>query len=54
LIAYLIISLPLSYLFGIVFEGGAAGVWMAFPFGLTTAGILYYRRFRKISLIPGT
>jgi multidrug resistance protein, MATE family len=54
LIAYLIISLPLSYLFGIVLNGGAAGVWMAFPFGLTTAGILYYRRFRKISLIPGT
>lgn len=54
LIAYLIISLPFSYLFGIVLNGGAAGVWMAFPFGLTTAGILYYRRFRKISLIPGT
>lgn len=54
LIAYMAISLPLSYLFGIVLEGGAAGVWMAFPFGLTTAGILYYRRFRKISIIPGT
>lgn len=47
--AYLVISLPLSYLLGIVFGWGAFGVWMAFPFGLTTAAILYLRRFLKVS-----
>ncbi len=48
-IAYIVISLPLSYLMGIVFNWGTFGVWMAFPFGLTTAGILYARRFLKIT-----
>lgn len=46
-LAYIVISLPLSYLFGIIFGWGAFGVWMGFPFGLTTAGILYLRRFLK-------
>ena len=46
-LAYMVISLPLSYLFGIVMGWGASGVWMGFPFGLTTAGILYLRRFRR-------
>lgn len=46
-IAYIIISIPLSYLFGIVMGGGTFGVWMGFPFGLTTAGFLYLRRFFK-------
>jgi MATE family multidrug resistance protein len=44
-IAYIVVSLPLSYLFGIVFQWGAFGIWMGFPFGLTLAGILYLRRF---------
>lgn len=46
-LAYMVISLPLSYLFGIVMEGSAFGIWMGFPFGLTTAGLLYLRRFQK-------
>lgn len=45
-IAYFIISLPLGYLFGFVFDWGITGIWMAFPFGLTSAGIMYYLRFR--------
>lgn len=45
-VAYLVVSLPLSYLFGIVWKGGAAGVWYGFPFGLTTAGILFFWRYR--------
>ena len=45
-VAYLIVSLPLSYLFGIAWGGGAAGVWYGFPFGLTTAGLLFLWRFR--------
>jgi len=44
-IAYLVISLPLSSVLGITLGWGAFGIWMAFPFGLTTAAILYLRRF---------
>ena len=46
-IAYFLISLPLGYLFGFVCGWGFVGVWMAFPFGLTSAGLLYYWRFMK-------
>ena len=45
-IAYFVISLPLGYLFGITFGWGIFGIWMAFPFGLTSAGVMYYLRFR--------
>lgn len=47
LLSYFIVSLPLSYLFGIVMGMGLTGVWMAFPFGLTTAGVLYLLHFRR-------
>ena len=46
-IAYFIVSLPLGYLFGFTLHGGLWGIWMAFPFGLTTAGVLYMIRFLK-------
>lgn len=46
-VAYIVISLPLGYLFGFVFGWGLVGIWLAFPFGLTTAGALYYREFRR-------
>lgn len=46
-IAYFVISLPVGYIFGFILGWGAFGVWMAFPFGLTTAGVLLYLRFRK-------
>lgn len=46
-IAYFVVSLPLGYLFGFVFHGGLYGLWMAFPFGLTTAGVLFWHRFRQ-------
>lgn len=45
-IAYFLIScLPAIFRFhhGL----GIIGIWMAFPFGLTTAGILYYLRFNR-------
>lgn len=48
-IAYILISLPLSYLMGVVLDWQAFGIWMGFPFGLTTAGLLYFRRFLIIS-----
>ena len=44
-IAYFVISLPAGYLFGFILQGGVTGIWMAFPFGLTSAGIMYYLRF---------
>ncbi len=47
-IAYVIISLPFSYLFGNVIGLGAFGVWIGFPVSLTTAGVLYLRRYRKV------
>ncbi len=48
-LAYVVISLPLSYLFGIIMDMGCYGIWMGFPFGLTTAAILYLIRFRKVT-----
>lgn len=48
-LAYVVISLPLSYLFGIIMDMGCFGIWMGFPFGLTTAAILYLIRFRKVT-----
>ena len=45
-IAYFVISLPAGYLFGFVCNWGITGIWVAFPFGLTSAGIMYYLRFR--------
>ena len=46
-IAYFVISLPAGYLFGFVFDWGLTGVWMSFPFGLTSAGAMFYLRFRS-------
>lgn len=44
-VAYILVSLPLGYIFAFVCNWGIIGVWMAFPFGLTTAGLLYYKEF---------
>ena len=46
-IAYFLISLPSAYIFGFVFDWGLTGIWMSFPLGLTSAGLLFYRRYRK-------
>ena len=40
-------ALPAGYFFGFIMDWGIIGIWMAFPFGLTTAGILYYLRFNR-------
>lgn len=45
-ISYFLISLPVGYLCGFVLGWGTVGVWMAFPFGLTSAGIMLWLRFR--------
>ena len=46
-IAFFVISLPVGYLCGFVLDYGLMGVWMAFPFGLTSAGVMMWWRFRK-------
>lgn len=46
-IAYFLISLPSAYLFGFVLDWGLTGIWMSFPLGLTSAGLLFYRRYRR-------
>lgn len=46
-VAYFLISLPVGYLCGFVLNWGIVGVWMAFPFGLTSAGIMLWLRFRN-------
>lgn len=46
-VSFFVVSLPLSYTFGIVFDGGLVGVWWAFPFGLTLAGFLYHYFFMR-------
>ena len=46
-IAYFLISLPAGYLFGFVLDGGLTGIWLSFPFGLTSAGLMFWWRFRS-------
>lgn len=46
-IAFFVISLPVGYLCGFVLGFGLVGIWMAFPFGLTSAGVMMWWRFRK-------
>ncbi|EJW92312.1 MATE efflux family protein [gut metagenome] len=45
-VAYFLISLPVGYFCGFVLDLGVIGVWMAFPFGLTSAGVMLWSRFR--------
>ena len=46
-IAYVMVSIPLSYLFAFVLKWGSVGVWAGIPFGLTTAGLLFLYDFRR-------
>ena len=46
-LAYFVINLPLGYILGFHTNLGISGIWAAFPFGLTIAGILFWNRFRK-------
>jgi len=49
-ISYFLISIPAGYFFGFILRWGIVGVWMAFPFGLTSAGVMFYLRFRRRTL----
>jgi MATE family multidrug resistance protein len=46
-IAYIVVSIPLSYVFAFVLGWGSAGVWWGFPFGLSTAGLLFWMEYRR-------
>ena len=47
-VSYILVSLPISYLFAFVLNFGYAGVWMGFVGGLSTAAILFGIRLRKM------
>ena len=47
IIAYILLAIPVSYIFGFVLDMGCIGVAYGLPVGLTTAAILYFSRFRK-------
>jgi len=49
--AYFVVSLPLGYVFAFPLGFGLVGIWMAFPFGLTTTGVLLWLRFRRITKV---
>lgn len=44
--SYIIVSLPISYLFAFVFTFGYYGVWIGFVFGLSTAALLFGLRLK--------
>lgn len=46
-ISYMILGLPISYLFGVILEFGAIGVWIGFLSGLAFAAILFSFRLKK-------
>ncbi|MGN0779745.1 MAG: MATE family efflux transporter, partial [Aristaeellaceae bacterium] len=45
-VAYFLVSLPAGYFMGFLCGWGLVGIWMAFPLGLTMAGVLMGWRFR--------
>ena len=46
-VAYFVVSLPLSWLWGIYMGWGIVGIWFSFPVCLTVAAIIYYAIFRR-------
>jgi len=48
LISYILIGLPLGYIFAFWLDWGVIGLWVGFIAGLFTASILFYSRYRII------
>jgi len=46
-LAYLVVGLPTSYCFAFLLDFGPQGIWFGYLVGLFTAGILFYRRFKR-------
>ena len=47
-VSYIIIGLPLGYVFAFVLDMGVQGLWVGLIGGLSTAAILFYSRYRKL------
>lgn len=49
---YLVIALPVCYIFGFVLNWGITGIWLGYPIGLTATGLMlcirYYYIIRKL------
>ena len=48
-VSYYVIAIPSAWLLGFKAGLGVTGIWMGFPIGLTTAGIFYFIRFRRMT-----
>ena len=48
LFSYAVMTIGVGYLFGIILGWGVMGVWLGFPVGLTTLGLLLYMRYKKV------
>ncbi len=46
-IAYLLIGIPTSYVFAFILNAGPQGIWYGYLVGLSTAGVLFYLRFKR-------
>ncbi len=46
--AYMLVGLPVSYIFSFTLDIGPMGIWFGYLAGLGLAGILFFFRFRKI------
>ncbi|MGE5395148.1 MAG: MATE family efflux transporter, partial [Candidatus Saccharibacteria bacterium] len=44
--SYIIVSLPVSYLFAFILHFNYPGVWIGFVFGLSTAAVLFGLRLK--------
>jgi MATE family multidrug resistance protein len=47
-ISYIVINLPIGYLFAFVWGMGPQGLWMGYIFGLCAAAVLLITRYRRI------
>ncbi|HLN74848.1 MAG: MATE family efflux transporter [Methylococcaceae bacterium] len=45
--SYIVVSLPVSYLFAFILHFGYPGVWIGFVFGLSTAAVLFGLRLKS-------
>lgn len=48
-ICYVLVSLPVAYVCGVLWQWGAVGVWMGFIVSLNLAAFLLIKRFLKVS-----
>ncbi|MDR2129734.1 MAG: MATE family efflux transporter [Odoribacteraceae bacterium] len=54
-VGYFLVALPVAYLAGFTFGGGLVGIWIAYPVGLTGAGLMFRARYLRSlrRLAPG-